>query len=180
MPIELRHAFSELTDLVSGATVDLVGDFGIRLVAHGPCGTPTLGGKAIAATIGYAGEAMRGSLLLLAPSDGAMALWPPETEIKPTAVAMRDLIGEFANMLVGRLKLKLLAHDVVILLGTPTTSSGAGLCIDGVPGSACVWLAFESPTGELFVRFDAMLVPNFEMKPSPARQTFVFGQPLLF
>jgi len=81
---------------------------------------------------------------------------------------LQDWGGELANQLLGRLKSRLLAHGVTILLGTPTTVSGLDLRVRSLPGElhfAPSWL--RAGADWLVVRLDAVATGEVTLSNSP-------------
>src|SRR5436305_11223835 len=109
---ERAHAFAEIQQYLVQASLDLFG-------AHGTPVEYALGGAAegkrpaVMAVIGYAGMTVRGALLVLTPRAVAERLEPEELRSMglPAAESLRDVMGEFANMLLGRVKNQLLARS---------------------------------------------------------------------
>ncbi|HKQ69502.1 MAG TPA: chemotaxis protein CheX [Polyangiaceae bacterium] len=111
------------------------------------------------AVIGFAGDAMRGSLVIGA----ARVAWKkthPLAADRPTLSEddVRDWAGELANQLIGRLKIRLLRHGITIQLGTPTTMSGRdfklGPAVTKVMSSQH---RFEMGSDWVIVRLDAVV-----------------------
>lgn len=115
-------------------------------------------GDGVASIIGYAGSHVRGALVLLASRSFAAGVQGAESASDDE---IRDLQGEFSNMLLGRIKNQLLRRAVVLMLATPTTLFGKDLRIPTPSGGTSTWHAFESPKGRVFVRFDATFDPGF-------------------
>ncbi len=94
---------------------------------------------------------------------------------------LQDWLGEIANQLLGRLKVSLLAHAIVIELGTPTTVAGLELRVR--PRNECptppLWLI--SGSDWLVVRLDATAAPNVLLclSPDPSNSA-TEGEVLLF
>jgi CheY-specific phosphatase CheX len=144
------------------ATVELFEACGIGLRPSSAVLDPAAMSDAssVAAVIGYAGEKLRGSLVLLASVE-SIGKWMraiDETENDP-----REVLSEFSNMLLGHLKMRLLRDGITIYLSTPTTAQGTGLTI-GRPPVPSTWLAFEGPGTGLHVRIDASFDEGFQAK----------------
>jgi hypothetical protein len=165
------------------ATLELYREFGIPLSAPVPDSPPVLGAEpasSVASVIGFAGESMRGAVVLYASSD-TVRHWEPRRDSSAPLALVHDKIGEFANMLVGRLKYRFLLRSVSFLFGTPTTASGPGLSVLAASGESSRWLRFDGPGGALHVRLDAVFEPGFAFKsgpgshpPSPAGEMMLF------
>ena len=79
--------------------------------------------RSLAAVIGFAGTQMRGKSVVTYDLGLAMATCAECGD----SVNVLDWTGEVANQLLGRIKNKLLAHDVSIDLRTPVALSGEKL-----------------------------------------------------
>jgi hypothetical protein len=75
-------------------------------------------------------------------------------------VDIEDALGEFANMLLGRLKARLLREGISIFATTPTTATGTQLRMSDPPGHHA-WSCFEAPGWHLNVRLDAHFAQDF-------------------
>ena len=173
--------FGLLCRLVEGEAVTLLAEMGVGASASGACSPPQFAGGAVAALIGYAGETLRGSLTIVL-SETAAALARAHTLTHgPGLEASRDFVGELSNLLLGRLKLRLLERDVVILLATPKTAAGGDLRVDGLCQDGSAWLAIASSVGPMFVAIDAVIDPNLVIgEPDDARTPYREGEMMLF
>lgn len=129
------------------------------------------GGDGVASIIGYAGDHIRGALVLLASRRFATGLQPGSEDAGDDEI--RDLFGEFSNMLLGRIKNQLLRRAVVLMLATPTTLFGKDLRLPQPNAGTSTWHSFDSPFGRMFVRFDATFDPAFvlgEEEPLPEEE----------
>jgi CheY-specific phosphatase CheX len=128
-------------------------------------------------SIGYVGDGVRGVLVLAAPHTAAKA-W---TEAAGVAECdYTDTIGEFSNMLLGHLKMRLLGEGMVISLATPTTVSGASLRFSMPPGCSR-WHFFDGPGWRFGARLDASFDSSFEVRAvDVTRQPAVAGETILF
>ena len=154
---ELRAASLAATQAVFAAT-------GVSCIHSGTAEAPFLqAGVMIASSIGFASEELRGSLVVLAPAAIARALAPDEP---PTDTVACDVVGEFANMIVGRIKTRLLRLDVKVLIGTPTSAIAERISIpsrSNAPEGG--WHSFVIAGGyALHVRVDALADPAFEFR----------------
>lgn len=128
-------------------------------------------GDGVASIIGYAGDHIRGALVLLSSRAFAVGLQPGSEQASDDEI--RDLFGEFSNMLLGRIKNQLLRRSVVLMLATPTTLFGKDLRLPQPKAGTSTWHAFDSPHGRMFVRFDATFDPAFilgEEEPLPEEE----------
>jgi CheY-specific phosphatase CheX len=170
------------TMLVECATA-LMGAFGTTVV-HNP-GRETFPSlqDGILAIIGFGGDQIRGSLVLSASRGILTSSCPVEnTEGVAASDILQDWGGELANQLLGRLKSRLLAHNVTILLGTPTTVSGLDLRVRTLPGEVQftpLWL--YAGNDWLVVRLNAVATGEVGLSDSPdAGTTAKEGDILLF
>lgn len=126
--------------------------------------------SAVISVIGFAATGMRGSLLLLTPRATIPGLIPSELRaLGPLHDReLRDLLGEFTNMLAGRVKNQLLAHGVEPMVSTPTTILGHALQVPPSDGVGCTWYHFRHETSLLHVRLDATFEDAFELAPADA------------
>jgi CheY-specific phosphatase CheX len=123
------------------------------LQAYGVTATPAADGWVhtdellFSGVMGFVGSNVRGTCLLAAPLAAVLATAPADA--RP-----RDWVGELANQLVGRLKLKLMARGVTIALTTPIVLSGMRLSplprgdvqpgvLETKTGRVLVWLETE-------------------------------------
>lgn len=114
------------------------------------------------ASIGFACEGARGSLLLVAPTESTRGLLPTTAETSDEVCC--DFLGELSNMLAGRLKNQLLKRGVVILPGTPITACArAARVVASTEPMSSVWLQVNLPTGDVYVRLDARFDATFAL-----------------
>jgi hypothetical protein len=73
-------------------------------------------------------------------------------------------VGELANQLVGRLKIKLLGHDIEIGLTTPIVLQGIRL--QPLPKAALEPSVFRGAEGTVLVWVEAEVAPGFSMPPA--------------
>jgi len=130
------------------------------------------------ASIGYVANGLRG-VLALGASQTTAEEWSRAAGVGECD--FQDTVGEFSNMLLGRLKAKLLADGVALSLATPITVSGAGLRVSIPPGNSS-WQFYEGPGWRFAVRLDASFDSGFEVRqvdPS-MNTTAVAGDAILF
>jgi len=117
-------------------------------------------------SIGYVGHGVKGVLILAATRAAAEAWTSAAGGLECDLV---DTVGEFSNMLLGRLKGRLLKEGIPISLATPMTVIGDGLRISVAPGpGASSWQFFEGPGWHLGTRLDAAFEPDFQREETPA------------
>jgi hypothetical protein len=110
------------------------------------------------ASIGYVGQGVKGVLVLAATRAAAEAWTSAAGGLECDLV---DTVGEFSNMLLGRLKGRLLRDGIPIGLATPLTVVGAGLRISVAPSQSS-WHVFKGPGWRSSTRLDAAFEPGFE------------------
>jgi hypothetical protein len=165
---------------VRGATVELFGAHDIT-VAHADRvpPLPSHGGPTIVSIIGFVGDTMRGALGLVS-TRATILKWQPCLDASEPGVA-DDVIGEFSNMLAGRLKYKLLQRGVTLSLATPSTSSCPAITMRPPAGLLSRWNRFESPVGVIHVRLDAVFGESFSFTCEPLTlATAAAGDMMLF
>jgi CheY-specific phosphatase CheX len=175
------EAFATMERQLTEAAVDLFASYGmvVRRLPTTAEGAPMPTDESVMAVIGYAGEKVRGALVLTTRRP-AIETWLAALGEADENADVCDALGEFSNMLLGRLKGRLLPEGFPILLSTPTTASGGGLRLSN-PVRPSAWLAFEGPNWRLDVRLDATFEEGFVLQPSDGRQAAAdAGDMLLF
>lgn len=114
----------------------------------------------VAASIGYTGESIRGSLVFLTTARVART-WAADCELDEEALC--DIVGEFANMLLGRLKNRILPYGVTLSIALPISAIGTDLRVLSSPGGASFWQSFRGDAGDVHVRLDLTLDAGFAM-----------------
>jgi hypothetical protein len=169
------HALpSPITDVeehLIEATAELFDAYGISLGRLDDQDSPlTLRGEMITSTVGFAGDNIRGSLIL-ATSINVVRMWQMQLgSSDPSLDAASDTIGEFSNMLLGRLKYSLLLRGVTILLATPITSMGQHITFPTPCECPSRWLRFGGDVGRLDVRLDASFTSDFAFAAEAPRE----------
>lgn len=128
------------------------------------------------AVIGYAGRGVRGALVLMT-AESAVSAWMKAAGVPDGDVA--DTLGEFSNMLLGRLKGRLLPLGISILATTPTAALGSGFRLSDPPGPSS-WSAVDGPDWRLRLRLDADFAPGFKPLDSPGGTYGLAGDAIEF
>jgi hypothetical protein len=164
----LTSVFQELEQLLADSSVEMFDCYGLGAERSGSSPPNADMESCVVATIGFAvADGSRGNILLVASRDLVGALQPPELDMH-TDAAICDILGEFANMLLGRLKNALLPRGVTLLLGTPTTAMALKLWVSA-PFCPSTWLTFDVGGSPVHVRLDATLTERFELlEPQPS------------
>lgn len=160
--VEQAQAFAQVqVYLVQGAT-DLFAHYGVRVQHSLGSAAAEIRGPAVMAVIGYGAPTVRGALLFLTSRDVVAELQPRElrTEV-PTEDLLRDVLGEFCNMAIGRVKNQLVGHAIAPLVSTPTTIFGNDLRLPAPMSGMSAWHRFASTPGDIFVRLDAAFDAEF-------------------
>jgi hypothetical protein len=176
-------SFSEFQEYAVKGALDLFAAYGVPVEHSLSAAAVRVEGAAIMAVIGYAAPTVRGAVLLLASREVVMALRPPELRTgPPSEPTLRDTLGEFCNMLIGRLKNQLVTRNVAPLLSTPTTIFGDDLQVPAPVSGMSAWHRFTSAAGEIFVRLDATFDADFALGAigDPGEQPLAEGETLLF
>jgi CheY-specific phosphatase CheX len=161
--------FAELQDFVVKEALELFEGYGLRVEYAVDAPAADIGGPSVMAVIGYAATTLRGALLLLTSRAVAAAIRPIEIRNEPpTEELLRDVLGEFCNMLLGRLKNRLVSRGVTPLMSTPTTIFGSDLKLPVPTSGVSAWLRFSSTAGDIYARLDATFEPDFMLGPEDA------------
>ena len=118
------------------------------------------------AVIGFVGPGVRGSLIMVA-LESAVRGWLAamgEPEGDPA-----DVLGEFSNMLLGRLKTRLLPDGLALQVSTPATASGKGIRLS-TPLLHSQWVSLAGANWEAKVRLDTTFDANFALERTEERE----------
>jgi CheY-specific phosphatase CheX len=178
---ESAQTFAQIQEYLVRGTVDLFDAYGIG-VEHASGGSAEIKGASVMAITGYAGDSVRGALLILASYDVVSAIEPQEVRGGgvPVEASLRDVLGEFSNMLLGRVKNQLCLRSVAPLLTTPTTVFGQDLQLPAPRSGMSAWHTFTCAAGAIFVRFDATFEPDFALDPNRKPPLVLEGEMVLF
>jgi CheY-specific phosphatase CheX len=179
---ECAQAFAEIQEYVVKGAREIFAAFGMP-VEYSPVGSLDIRGPAVMAVIGYAAGSMRGALLIVTSRDVVCALQPEEVRatFKSSEESLRDVLGEFSNMLAGRVKNQLISRRVAPLLTTPTTVFGDDLQLPVPVSGMSAWHNFRGARGNIFIRFDATFEEDFALATPPdAAPALAEGEMVLF
>jgi len=170
------EVFQVISAQLEEATVELFAAYEFVVRAGGTQPVQPDDARSGAAIIGFVGEKLRGALILCA-SNSAIAHRMPAIGAAPGEES--DTLGEFSNMLLGRLKGRLLSEGLVILVLTPTTTSGASLQLSA-PTAQSTTEVFEAEGWTVTTRLDASFDPGFELNPACTADAAAAGDAMLF
>jgi CheY-specific phosphatase CheX len=105
--------------------------------------------------IGFTGDQLRGTLVL-ATSDEALGRTLPSS-----GSSMREWIAELSNQLLGRIKNKLVAHNVMLHMSTPLVLRGE--LISPVSKTPLAPYTFACDAGAVCVWVDVEIVPGVDL-----------------
>lgn len=160
----------EVEDQLVEATTALFDAYGISLYRLGPDEATRLqGGSMVTSTVGFAGDNLRGALVISTSLDFVRRLQTQLGSEESSIEAASDTMGEFSNMLLGRLKYSLLLRGVTIFLATPTTALGEHITFPPLTGCPSEWLHFDGEMGVFNARLDASFSPEFDFATASMR-----------
>ena len=161
---EQAQAFAQFQDYLVNGALELFRGYGLPVEHSLGASAVNVQGPAVMAVIGYAAPTVRGALLLLTSRAVVAELQPAEIRTgPPTETMLRSILGEFCNMLIGRIKNQLVAHELLPLVSTPTTIFGDDLQLPVPTSGMSAWHRFASPAGDIFVRLDATFEAEFAL-----------------
>jgi CheY-specific phosphatase CheX len=164
---EQAEAFGRFQDYLVKGALNLFRTYGLPVEHSMGSAAVHLDGPSVMAVIGYAAPTVRGALLLLTSRKVVTDLRPAELRTQPvTEAILKDILGEFCNMLIGRIKNRLSTHEVNPLVSTPTTVFGDDLTLPVPTSGMSAWHEFASGAGEIYIRLDATFESAFALGPS--------------
>ena len=175
-------AFAMMEDNLVTCTVELFGGYNLPVEPRPSAGEiADADGKFVVSVIGFAGDGVRGALVLVATPATVMD-WLRAINGGEGGVSgdLCDTIGEFSNMLLGRLKAKLLREGLPILLSTPTTAIGLNLGL-AASGATSKWFDFAASDWRAAVRLHATFDDDFALRGEvPSAQPAEAGDMMMF
>ena len=158
MYLENRSVTDTVNDLVHHACTELFSDYGVSL-ARGHFEWGDSNDPLLSSVMGFVGDHLRGTCLLACEHAPLAASCPPGG--RP-----RDWIGELANQLVGRLKVKLLGYGENVALTTPIVLQG--IRIQPLPRSNVSPALFSAGNGVVLSWLEVEVECGFTL-PAPQR-----------
>lgn len=153
--------FEEIERVLADSAKDMFAAYEKTCVHAGPSTPPPPADEdLVVATIGFASEHTRGNLTLMSARSVVRELQPGDMD-GPADAALCDVLGEFANMLLGRLKNQLLPRGVSLMIGMPTMAIARHIRLKPGEESSSAWHRFIVEDGRFFMRFDASFDEDF-------------------
>src|SRR5882724_4869835 len=153
-------AFDLMAEHLSQAALELFSAYDVRLERSQSAAARGSGDeRSGVAVIRYTGEGVRGALVLIA-AEPAVRAWMDAAGV--TSGEATDTLAEFSNMLLGRLKERLLREGMSIQAATPSTESGAEIRLS-TPPTLSASAAFDGPGWQVSLRLHATFAPDFEL-----------------
>lgn len=143
----MSDPYPRVIDLLNQASVELFSRRGLRVAPSPTRGLPPEG-RHVLGTIGFGGSDMKGALAVLAEETLWRSIASPDLPQDDHVLA--DMVGEFANMLLGRLRNSMLALGADVTTAIPSAICGTNLVVDRT--TAADWHVFRSDRGLVFVR----------------------------
>lgn len=156
MYTESQRISSAIEDMTANACVELFAAYDVPLTQAGHSNWATTDEPLVSAIMGFVSAEVRGTCLLACEQGAIQSSCPKGGRV-------RDWIGELANQLVGRLKVKLLGHDIEIGLTTPIVLQGIRL--QPLPKAAIEPAVFCSAQGTVLVWIEAEIASGFSLPP---------------
>ena len=150
----------EINELVVQCTAALFESCNVQLQYLGVASKQDPPFDTTLAVIGYAGEQMRGSVLLSAPDPLLKTTHP--SGASATDDDLLDWAGELSNQLLGRIKNQLRGRGVIIQMSTPMILTGLHLRISSLRSAECIAHKFALGESHKFALGDARVQVRFE------------------
>lgn len=162
-----------IDDLVFDCCQELFAAYALDLQPRDREAFPASSALAVCGVMGFGGKQVRGALVMAATCE------PLEQTNPGGLTSQRDWVCELANQLMGRIKNRLLALNIEILLATPAGLSGDNLS----PGKLRAPQVFAAASGFVCVWIDCEMADGFELPQGPPRPidgAVTEGETLLF
>ena len=170
MYLENCSVTDTINELAAMSCGELFADYGVTL-ARGHFDWAAPNEPLLSSVMGFVGEHLRGTCLLACERAPLDASCPPGGR-------GRDWIGELANQLIGRLKIKLLSYDVDVALTTPIVLQG--IRIQPLPKTSLEPAMFSGANGIVLAWIEVEVESGFSLpapRPADAGET---GELMLF
>lgn len=164
-----------IDDLVFDCCRELFSAYQLDMIPRDRSDFPATETLAVCGIMGFGGKSMRGALVLATTRE-------PLEQTNPDGFgSQRDWVCELANQLMGRVKNRLVAYGVEILLATPAGLSGDNL--SPAPGKLRAPQVFAAANGFVCVWIDCEYMDGFELHTTPlpnAEPAVPEGEAVLF
>jgi hypothetical protein len=157
MYTESQRISSAIEEMTAVACVELFAAYDVPLTVSQQSTWGTTDDALYSAVIGFVSPQVRGTCLLACEPTAVQRSCPEGGRI-------RDWIGELSNQLIGRLKTKLLGHDIEIGITTPIVLQG--IRIRPLPKAALLPAVFSSEWGTVLVWVEAEVAKDFSLPPA--------------
>jgi chemotaxis protein CheX len=147
-----------ISELLAGCIVDLLADYGVDASPVVPPVSPS----EMVSVVGFTSGEMRGNLAIAATYD-----FFESTNVisaQPTEEQVRDWAGELSNQLLGRIKNRLLAYDLVLAMGTPMVITGLRMDVGKRRTGIAERQAYLSSKGSIEAWFEATVESGFVLE----------------
>jgi CheY-specific phosphatase CheX len=153
----IEEHWQRLRPMIVESTTSLLDTYGMptECVEEQDCGVAP--NEGLAASLGFTGDQMQGSLVICAPLTLLRHAFP-NLRSSASLEDLRDWTGELANQLLGRVKRRVLVYGVEFYLSTPSVVTGRDL--RSISGEGARRLAFACPAGTLYVEIQAHIAPG--------------------
>lgn len=154
----MTDPYPKIIAIVTQATEDLFALHGLSIARSDVRGLPPKG-RQILGTIGFGGADMKGTVAVLADESLWKGLAPPDLPADDHLLA--DMVGEFANMLLGRMRNAVLPLGAEVATAIPSAVCGTDLALHRTSRARPDWHVFRSDRGPLFVRVHVAFRKDF-------------------
>jgi len=179
MNANIGETITTMTRCVCEAAVEVFACYGVivRPVNAASHAAVSLEPASVRAVIGYDGSGVRGALVVMAPRS-AVKCWALQARFAEE-IGVHEIVAELANIIMGRLKGRLLLEGFPLLMWTATPSSGMPThLVEAQRASALANLV--GPGGHFAMRLDAMFDKSFALLPYAARHSAPAAGEVLF
>jgi len=142
------------------ACVRLFEDYGLDMRHVAPA-LPSAWDMVYCGIVGFSGQNIRGGLVLAGSREALGASNPVQS------AGIRDWVAELANQLAGRVKSRLLAHDVELHIATPVVLRGEHLALEARGPVTPQWFHSSRSSERVCLWMDVDLAPEFSMSATP-------------
>ena len=150
-----------IDEVVVATVVALFDAYDVEVKAQPDFREPAKEVPRLAGIIGFTSAQLRGSIVLCS---SVVAVEATGQTAAGDISAIRDWMGELANQLLGRIKLKLLRYGIVLNLSTPVVVSGIEMSVHEACPDGLKIYHFDHSGGPLTVMMDVSFAEEFEFR----------------